>query len=285
MTYVIYPVLAGGAVAALVALVGAGVSYALAAGPVIIGSALAVALLERCRPYATAWQPDLGDARTDWLHLAANLAVSQGAALAYAAAWSATAGLGAGWPDALPFALEFLLALALADLGLYAVHRASHHIQWLWRLHAIHHSPRRVYWVNGQRRHVVHELLEGMPGFVALAALGAPPTVVACALAAITIHLMYQHGNIEYRLGPLRHVFAVAEVHRWHHQRRWRDVQGNYGGVFTIWDHLFGSVLPQRGDAPLDVGMDDEPDVPADWVGQTRWPFRRRARTGRAPSQ
>jgi sterol desaturase/sphingolipid hydroxylase (fatty acid hydroxylase superfamily) len=193
-----------------------------------------------------------------------------------------TGGLGAGWPDALPFALEFLLALALADLGLYAVHRASHRVQWLWRLHAIHHSPRRVYWVNGQRRHVVHEMLEGMPGFLALGALGAPPAVVACAFAAITIHLMYQHGNIEYRLGPLRHVFAVAEVHRWHHQRRWCDVQGNYGGVLALWDHVFGSVLPQRGDAPLDVGMDDEPDMPSDWLGQMRWPFRRRTRAGRA---
>ena len=125
-------------------------------------------------------------------------------------------------------------------------------------------------------------MLEGMPGFLALGALGAPPAVVACAFAAITIHLMYQHGNIEYRLGPLRHIFAVAEVHRWHHQRRWHDVQGNYSGVLALWDQVFGSVLPQRGDAPLDVGMDDEPDLPSDWLGQIRWPFRRRARTGRA---
>jgi len=282
MKYLVYPVLAGGAVAALVALVAAGVPFPLAAGPVLAGSALAVLLLERFRPHAPAWHKDLGDARTDWLHLAANLAVSLSATAAYASAWRATGGLGAGWPDSLPFAVECLLALVVADLGLYAVHRASHRVQWLWRLHAIHHSPRRVYWVNGQRRHVVHEILEGLPGFLALAALGAPPAVVACAFSAITIHLMYQHGNIEYRLGPLRHVFAVAEVHRWHHQRRWHDVQGNYGGVLALWDHVFGSVLPQRGDAPLDVGMDDEPDLPSDWLGQMRWPFRRRARAGRA---
>jgi hypothetical protein len=31
--------------------------------------------------------------------------------------------------------------------------------------------------------------------------------------------------------------------------------------------------LPRRGDAPLDIGMDDEPDLSGDWVGQMTWPF------------
>lgn len=283
MTYFIYPLLAGGAVVALVALVSAGLAFPLAAGPVLAGSALAVFVLERFRPHTRAWQKDLGDARTDRAHLVANLTVSLSATAAYASVWHATGGLGAGWPEALPFAIEFLLALAITDVGLYAVHRASHRVRWLWRLHAIHHSPARLYWINGQRRHLVHEMLEGLPGFVVLGALGAPPPLVACGFAAITIHLMYQHGNIEYRTGPLRHVFAVAEVHRWHHQRRWHDVQGNYGAVLAVWDHLFRSVLPQQGGAPVDVGMDDEPDLPSDWWGQMMWPFRR-AGGGRAAS-
>jgi sterol desaturase/sphingolipid hydroxylase (fatty acid hydroxylase superfamily) len=273
--YAIYPVVAGVAVSLMVLLVAGGVPYWRVAPPVLVGAALAVTLLERWRPHAVVWQRDHGDLRTDLAHLAGNVAVSQGATLAYAivhdAGW-----LGDLWPTSVPFWLQLLAGLVIVDLGLYAVHRASHGVGWLWRLHAIHHSALRVYWINGQRRHLLHEVLEGLPGLVVLGLLGAPPAVVGCAFATVTIHLLFQHGNIDYRAGWLRHVFAVAELHRWHHQRHWQDVQGNYGAVFSIWDRVFGTALPQTGDAPLDVGMDDEPDLPADWRGQLIWPFRRR---------
>lgn len=273
--YAVYPAVTGTAVALLVMLVARGRLYWHVAPPILVATALLVTVLERCWPHAIAWQRDHGDLRTDLAHLAGNVAVSQTATAIYSlvenAGW-----LGRLWPTAAPFWLQVVAGLLVVDLGLYCVHRASHGVGWLWRLHAIHHSSRRVYWINGQRRHLVHELLEGLPGLAVLGVLGAPAVVVGCAFATVTIHLMFQHGNIEYRAGWLRQVFAVAELHRWHHQRRWRDVQGNYAAVFSVWDRLFGTALPQTGDAPLDVGMDDEPDLPADWRGQMAWPFRRR---------
>lgn len=274
-SYLIYPVIAGGAFVTLIALIGGGHAYWRVAPFVMLVTAVLIVALERRRPHATAWQRDQGDLHTDLIHLGANVAVSQGAMLAYTAVDRA-GWLGHVWAVSAPFWLQSLLALAIIDLALYAIHRASHGAGWLWRLHAIHHSPRRVYWINGQRRHLLHELIEGGPGLIVLGLFGAPAAAVGCASAAVTIHLMFQHGNIDYRAGWLRHVFAVAELHRWHHQRRWREVQGNYGAVFSIWDRVLGTSLPQRGGAPLDVGMDDEPDLPPDWPGQMTWPFRRR---------
>lgn len=264
-----YPVVFGTGTAVLLA----GWPY-LPTGPIVLTvAAVLVITLERVQPFAKAWALDQGDGRVDALHLAGNLAVSQLSLLAFGAAHAAWAGAG-WWPTTIPFWAQAVLALAIVDLGLYLIHRASHGVGWLWRLHAIHHSPRRVYWMNGQRRHLVHELIEGSPGSIVLFVLGAPTAVYAIAIAIVTLHLMFQHANIDYRLGPLRAIFAAAELHRWHHQRRWRDVQGNYAAVFSLWDHLFGTALPQRGDAPADVGMDDEPDLPADYLGQQRWPFR-----------
>ena len=272
----IYPVTFGAGAAAIAAGVGSGVAYWKVGPPVMALCALAVMALERWWPHATAWQRAQGDRATDTLHLAGNVLVSQSAATLYALAHAVTGGALGLWPAGLPFAAQLLLGVLILDLGLYAVHRASHAVPWLWRLHAVHHSARRLYWQNSQRRHLAHELLEGAPGLLALGALGAPGEVVACGLAVITIHLMFQHGNIDYRAGALKRVFAVAELHRWHHQRLYRDVQGNYGAVFSIWDQLLGTALPQRGDAPLDVGMDDEPDLPQDYLGQLRWPFQAR---------
>lgn len=274
-SYLVYPVVFFGAVSAIVASVGRGVSYWRVGPPILFACAALVVALERWAPFARGWQQDRGDRGTDALHLVCNLVVNQSSVAVYGWVRVVTGNSRHVWPAHLPFALQFLAGAAVIDLGLYVVHRLSHSVPWLWRLHAIHHGPRRLYWMNGQRRHLVHEMLEGMPGLVVLAALGAPASVVACTMAAVTVHLMLQHGNIAYRAGVLRHVFAVAELHRWHHQRLYADVQGNYGAILSVWDHLFGTALPKVGEAPLDVGMDDEPDLPGDFLGQFRWPFGR----------
>ena len=282
MQGLIYPLIVGGGAAAIVV----GERYNIApwfVGPFLLGcAALLVAVLERVCSYVAVWNQDHEDTRTDAAHFAGNLLVSHASLAGFLVAREQWVGLGL-WPVSWPFWLEALVALAIVDLGLYAIHRASHGLGWLWRLHAIHHSSRRVYWVNGQRRHLVHELLEGAPGLAILFLLGAPASVYSAAIIVVTLHLFLQHANIDYRLGPLRHVFAGAELHRWHHQRRWQDVQGNYAAVFAVWDHLFGTSLGNRGDAPPDVGMDDEPDLPTHYLGQLAWPFHRRRSVGDVP--
>ncbi|MFP2903689.1 sterol desaturase family protein [Pyxidicoccus sp. 3LFB2] len=278
LLYLPYPLVFFGGVAALVAAVGRGTPYWRVGPPVLVAAALIVVMLERWLPHARAWQKDQGDTKTDLLHFAGNVLINQGSVFAYGAVLALAEGSTGLWPHRWPFWLQALLGTTILDLGLYVIHRASHRVGWMWRLHAIHHSPQRVYWLNGQRRHLVHELMEGAPGLLALGLLGAPANVVACAVAAATLHLMFQHGNIAYRAGVLRYLFAVAELHRWHHQRRWADVQGNYGAILSVWDFLFGTALPKQGEAPLDVGMDDEPTLPPDYAGQLAWPFKRAAR-------
>lgn len=270
-----YPLVVVGGAALLIVAQMRGVPAWPVAPVMLVIAAIVVALLERYLPYSAAWNQDHDDSGTDVLHFIGNLGVSHASIGVFAVAREVWPGA-ALWPTSLPFWAQALIGLAVADLGLYGVHRASHGVGWLWRLHAIHHSPRRVYWVNGQRRHLAHELLEGMPGLVALFVLGAPAAIYTTAIAIVTLHLFMQHANIDYVLGPFRRVFAGAEVHRWHHQRRWRDVQGNYAAVFAMWDFLFGTSLGDRGRAPADVGMDDEPDLPADYVAQLMWPFKRK---------
>lgn len=274
-SYFLYPAALGLAVTGLLLGIGRGMPHGRVIAVVLMGAVFVVSVLERARPHCRAWNEDHGDRMANWAYLVINVTVSQVAAIMYGLQAPLTGNGLALWPTGLPLAVQVLLALVVVDLGLYSVHRLSHKVQWLWRLHAIHHTSSRLYWVNGQRRHVVHELLEGTPGLLVLGTLGAPPSVVACSLAIVTVHLLLQHGNIEYRAGALRHVFAVAELHRWHHQRRYEAVQGNYGAVFSVWDRLFGTALPEVGVAPLDVGMDDEPTLPKEWLAQQVWPFRR----------
>lgn len=233
-----------------------------------------VAVLERWLPYQEAWLHDQGDLLADGMHALVNLALLSGTAVALHAM---NLSLPTTWPDSWPFWAQILLAGAVIDLGLYVMHRLSHRFDWLWRLHAVHHSSERLYWLNGERRHPLSAVLLGAPGIVAAVGLGAPPLVISAWLTLLTVHLAFQHANLDYRLGPLRHVLAVGESHRWHHKREFEDAQVNFGEFWLLWDHLFGSYLDRpKGVIPGDVGL-REAGFPNGYVDQLRWPFRRRA--------
>ena len=59
------------------------------------------------------------------------------------------------------------------------------------------------------------------------------------------LNLFYQywvHTCMIRRLGPLELVLMTPSHHRVHHDRR---VHKNFGGVFIIWDRLFGSFVDE----------------------------------------
>lgn len=229
-----------------------------------------VATLERWRPYQEAWLHDHGDLATDSVHALVNLGLLSAAAVGIHAL---RPGLPSAWPDSWPFWAQLLLAGGVIDLGLYVMHRLSHRFDWLWRLHAAHHSPQRLYWLNGERRHPFSALLLGAPGILAAVGLGAPPLVISAWLTLLTVHLAFQHANLDYQLGPLRYVLGVAEIHRWHHKRDYEDAQVNFGEFWMFWDHLFGTFHDRaNGVVAGEVGL-REPGFPDNYLGQLRWPF------------
>jgi len=57
------------------------------------------------------------------------------------------------WPGSWPLAAQLGLALVIGELGQYWVHRLQHENEWLWRIHALHHSAPRLYWLNAARFH------------------------------------------------------------------------------------------------------------------------------------
>lgn len=233
---------------------------------------LIVALLERALPYQHDWLHDHGDLAADITHALVNLAVLAGTALTLHAL---RVDLPSIWPDAWPAWAQILLAGAIIDLGLYLMHRCSHRVGWLWRLHAPHHSAERLYWLNGERRHPLSAVLLAGPGLVTVVALGAPPTIVSAWLTLLAVHLAFQHANVDYRVGPLRVVLGVAEIHRWHHKREYEDAQVNFGEFWMVWDHLGGTFHDRpNGVVAGEVGLRDR-SFPTGYLAQLRWPFRR----------
>lgn len=261
---------------AAIALVSSGASHLLLLPLLVAAVALSFAV-ERRIPYNPDWNTDHDDSARD----AAHVAVNETFALLAVLALPVVAGLATvvdAWPDRAPFVVQVVGALLVLDLGITLVHWASHHVGPLWRLHAVHHSVKRSYGLNGLMKHPLHQALELTGGVTPLVLIGLPDDVAWVLAFCVAIQLLMQHSNADYTVGPLRGWLALNEGHRFHHLK-WAGIGDVNFGLFTLlWDRLLlrtYSFDPDRRFTSDDLGMAKEPDYPTRWRDQMLQPFRR----------
>ena len=274
-SYLIYPFIVWGGGAILIFAIGSNVNYWLVVPPLLIAAATIVTVLERILPYET--NPESPPLATDAAHYLVNYFIKQSALIMYAQLVASIGVFGDWWSKSLPFAAQVILVLVVIDFFLYAVHRRSHENSFLWRFHALHHSSEQLYWLNGEKRHPLHQIMEGLPGITVVMLLGAPAPVVVAALAILALNMMLQHGNIDYRAGILRRVFSVAELHRWHHLRDAERSKVNFGAWLVIWDMIFGTYSDPAGQVRWDKSKNEigvEEAHPKTYFRQLLYPFK-----------
>lgn len=282
ISYLAFPLILGGGVS----LTWWGLAHKWPPGLAVLGSVLlamvALALLERVHPYTERWSESRGDVGTDVAHLLINQLVLPKLlkavllAILVQVAVVLREQLGHSlWPSEAPVLIQLFLSLAITDFIRYWLHRGSHSIGWLWRFHAIHHSSERLYWLNAARFHPVDKLLHTVVLTVPPALLGVGDTVLSLQFVLSGIHGLFQHANIDVRLGPLNYVFAMAELHRWHHSRKLDEANANYGNNLILWDIVFGTRYdPRERRAGADVGLADR-SLPESFLAHMRAPFAR----------
>ncbi|MBF6253032.1 sterol desaturase family protein [Nocardia farcinica] len=266
----------------LVGINGAGIALAAAGAAklwlvALLAAAVALSFAaERVLPYRPAWNRSHGDAGRDTVHTVVNETLVLGSVAAIPALAALLPGTGI-WPHSWPFVIQVLVAIVIADLGITLAHYASHHIGVLWRFHAVHHSVTRCYGLNGLMKHPLHQTIEMIAGVTPLLLAGIPVPVAAALALAVAVQLLLQHSNADYRVGPLKHVLALNEGHRFHHLK-WAGVGDVNFGLFTlVWDHLLGtySYDPRRRFTSDDLGMAAKPDYPVGYLAQLAEPFRK----------
>jgi len=277
--WLVFPGLMTAGLGAAMAGAAAGLDPFLAAVGVVLVAFPTVAALERWLPYRAEWSKNQGDVRTDTIHLIiAQIAMPQllkplFTVLAAGATAALAARFGTGlWPHELPILIQLALALLIAEFGRYWVHRAAHEIPWLWRLHAVHHSPRRLYWLNAGRFHPIEKVIFLIPETVPFILLGANPEVLALYAVFNSIHGLLQHSNIALRAGWLNYVFSLTELHRWHHSKLIAESNTNYGNNLIVWDLVFGTYFRPRDREVGPIGLIAQ-DYPETYAAQLAAPF------------
>ncbi len=147
------------------------------------------------------------------------------------------------------------VAAAIAwDFSYYWFHRFSHEISILWAAHAVHHQS-EDYNLSTALRQTSTGFLFGWVFYLPLFAIGFPLEVLLAVNAVNLIYQFWVHTQHIGRLGPLEAVLMTPSHHRVHHAQNARYIDKNYGGMFIVWDRLFGSYEPEADDEPVVFGV------------------------------
>lgn len=137
-----------------------------------------------------------------------------------------------------------LLMLLAQDFCYYWSHRSHHVVRILWACHVVHHSSRKFNLSTALRQPWTS--LTVWPFYLPLVVCGVHPAALAfCS----SVNLVYQFWIHTERIGklwaPIEFVFNTPSHHRVHHGMDRQYLDKNYGGIFIVWDRLFGTFEPE----------------------------------------
>lgn len=245
-------------------------------------SLLTTGVLEWVQPYCRDWRKSHGDLLADIAHQFLTSFIAQFIRVFLVVGFFLLIDRSAEdfalpvWPSDWPLWAQAMLGLVIAEFADYWRHRIFHEWPAAWRLHAVHHSPTRVYFLNANRFHVFDALVNSLVNAGILALLGATVETVYLVGIFTGLHGPWQHANVAYRLGWMNWILAGAELHRWHHSTDPTECNSNYGNNLILMDALFGTrYLPPRSQDTRRIGLGAHLSrFPKSWLGQQIAPFR-----------
>jgi sterol desaturase/sphingolipid hydroxylase (fatty acid hydroxylase superfamily) len=138
----------------------------------------------------------------------------------------------------------FAACFVLADFCYYWFHRISHSWKPLWAFHLIHHSSPLMNLTTAYRLNWFGALVSPL-FFLPLAILGFPPTYIVASYALNLLYQFFLHTEAVGKLGRIEGILDTPSAHRVHHGSNPLYIDKNFGGVFVIWDQIFGTYQPE----------------------------------------
>ena len=148
----------------------------------------------------------------------------------------------------------WVFAFVLYDFCYYWLHRMGHERNILWAAHSVHHQSEEYNLSTALRQTSTGFLLSWI-FYLPMAVLGVPLLVF---VSVAVLNLLYQfwvHTRHIPKLGWFEWFFVSPSNHRAHHAQNALYMDRNYGGVFIIWDRLFGSFQEEDDNEPVIFGV------------------------------
>lgn len=238
--------------------------------PIIVGTVLvALMVLEIVAPmfhsYDKLKQRLLHDASNIFLGVcnavvASFLFVS---AVVWVTTWAAQNEFGVlNWLEWNPYA-EALLGLLIFDCWQYCWHRLNHHVSFLWRFHAVHHSDAAMDASSAVRFHTVEIMYSSVIRLAILPLIGLTLEHMLIYELILLPIILFHHSNIAIpaKLDKvLRAVIVTPRIHWVHHSHLKEETNSNYASLLSVWDRLFGTFKLREDPKAIRLGLGDRFD-------------------------
>ncbi len=161
----------------------------------------------------------------------------------------------------MPAVMAIAVAILALDFVLYLQHLVFHHVDFLWRLHRMHHADLDVDVTTGLRFHPIEIVLSMGIKMAAVLVLGAPVLAVIAFEVLLNASSLFNHANIyipEKADRILRYFIVTPDMHRVHHSVVRQETNSNFGFNVPWWDYLFRTyrAAPQAGQTGMNVGIE-----------------------------
>lgn len=147
----------------------------------------------------------------------------------------------------------WVVAFILFDLCYYWFHRTSHEVNLFWAAHVVHHSSEEYNLTTALRQ--TSGALFSWIFYLPLAVLGFDPVMVGTVGALNLIYQFWVHSRHIPKLGWFEWFFVSPSNHRVHHAQNDIYLDKNYGGVFIVWDRMFGTFQEELDEPEIIYGV------------------------------
>lgn len=173
---------------------------------------------------------------------------------------------------------HWVLGVLVADICYYWDHRIAHQVKFIWTFHSVHHSSEKFNLLTAPRLSWFEDFYRWM-ALLPLAFFGFPPLMTIACFLVIRFYQIFLHLAEGGRWGILEKILVSPSLHRVHHGKNPGYLDRNYGGILSIWDHLFGTAVEEKDQVVY--GIPDRIGSHHPWTIQME-PIRRLVRSTRA---
>lgn len=141
--------------------------------------------------------------------------------------------------------LMWPVCLMVMEFIIYWYHRAGHTVSLLWGAHVAHHQCEEFNLTVAFRNAIFPHIFRSV-FMLALPLIGFPAEMILICFTVSGLWQFFIHTTTINKLGFLEEFMMTPSLHRVHHGSNPEYLDKNFGGMFIIWDRLFGTYAKEE---------------------------------------
>jgi alkylglycerol monooxygenase len=143
--------------------------------------------------------------------------------------------------------ITWIAGLVLFDFLWYWAHRKSHEINILWAGHVPHHQSEEFNLTAGLRQGALQDFMY-WPFYLIMAVLGFSAEMFVAQMLINKFYGFWLHTRAIGKLPLIEGILGTPSAHRVHHGMNDQYIDKNHGGIFMVFDRMFGTYQEENED-------------------------------------